>query len=149
MVISKEEFASYMKHLEEQILKDDKLSDLLVCEDTSGWVSTAPYLIDDVVSLLTKIMNDKDEWIEWWLWEIDEARSNSYIWCEWNGKSYRFNISDEDDLYYLIIGDLEKIKEKTPEDPPELGIAPSDVCGESSLYDIFRSQMTGYTESNN
>lgn len=149
MVIEKEDFVKYIKHIETQLDKDDKLSDLLVCEDTTGWVSTAPYLVDDIIELIASSLEDSDEWISWWLWEMDDARTNNKVWCDWNEVSYKFTIADEEDLYYLIVGDLEKIKEKTPEDPPELGIAPSDVCGESSLYDIFRSQMTGYTESNN
>ena len=35
-MVTLEEFVSYIQHIEAQLAKDDVLSDLLVCEDTTG-----------------------------------------------------------------------------------------------------------------
>ena len=51
--LTKEQFVEIINHIEEQLDKDDKLSDLMVCEDTTGWIVTAPHLITDVITLLT------------------------------------------------------------------------------------------------
>lgn len=155
--ISSEEFASYIKHIKEQLEKDDKLSDVLVCEDTTGWISTAPHIIDDIVDLLEKIMGDEGEWISWFLWEVDShpdnLPANNHIWVDdWNGKPYKFTIADAYDLYYFLTDDYEQIKEKVVEDAPKCDVHPTvdhpNFTGES-LYDVFMGQMQGYTESDN
>ena len=71
--LTKEQFVEIINHIEEQLDKDDKLSDLMVCEDTTGWIVTAPHLITDVITLLTMMLDDQDEWISWWLWEVADG----------------------------------------------------------------------------
>lgn len=147
MVMSLERFCKCMKHIQEQMAKDDILTDLMVCEDTTGWVSTAPYLIDDLLEFIEEDLNDVDGWISWYLWEIDEDRKNNHVWDRYMGKDYKFTINDTEDLYYLITNQMDNIKEKVEEAPPEEGVF--EERKETTLYDIFMANMNGYTESNN
>ena len=36
-----------------------------------------PSLVDDLISLLKKVMNDKYEWIEYWIFEIDFGKKGA------------------------------------------------------------------------
>ena len=80
--LTKEQFVEIINHIEEQLDKDDKLSDLMVCEDTTGWIVTAPHLITDVITLLTMMLDDQDEWISWWLWEVADDKSNAHVYID-------------------------------------------------------------------
>ena len=159
-MVTLEEFKKYMGHLQAQMAKDDVLSDVLVCEDTSGWVSTAPDLIEDVIELIAGNFKGEstEDWISWWLWEVEhdkpEDERNNHIWIqnEEDGKSYKYTIEDLDDLYYLIVDQYESIKNKVQEEMPELGVQPTvehPNFGNETLYDVFMRSMEGYTETDN
>lgn len=154
VTIEKDDFLKIMRHIKEQLDKDDKLTELLVHDDCSGWISTSAYLIDDLIYLMSSILEDKDEWISWWLWEADERRNDNAIWTEYEGESYKFIINDEEDLYYLIKNDLSSIKEKVKEEPPRGNLyESSDInnCNENNeiFYNDIISQIFKFTESNN
>lgn len=158
-MVSLENFKKYMGHLQAQMAKDDVLSDVLVCDDTTGWVSTAPDLIDDILELISNNIKgeETDDWLSWWLWEIDrdkpEDERNNHVWIqnEDDGLTYKYTIEDLDDLYYLITSDYGKIKKVVQEDAPENDIQPTvdhpNFTGET-LYDVFM-RSCGYTESDN
>lgn len=152
MVISAEQFTKYIKHIKDQFEKDDKLSDLLVCEDTTGWISSAPYLIDDVVELLVDMFNDQAELISWFLWEWDEDGNNS-VWETVNGTPYRFVIKDAEDLYHYMQGHYDEVKEKMEEEAPDMDIpifrANIKTRDGQTLYDLFKCTFDKYTESDN
>lgn len=152
MVISVEKFEKCIKHIKDQFEKDDKLSDLLVCEDTTGWISSAPYLIDDLVELLAEMFNDQAELISWFLWEWEEDGNNS-VWETVNGVSYRFIIKDAEDLYYYMLGEHDKVKEKVEEEAPDIEIpifnAGTQVKEGQTLYDVFKAAFGQYVESDN
>ena len=169
MVISLERFKTVMKHIEAQEAKDDVLSDLLVCEDTTGWVSTAGDLITDVISLLAENLSDGDnaetaaDKIYWWLYEVncnipnaskDMELNKVWVCIEEENKTYAYTIEDLDDLYYLIINDLDSIKKKEESEPPSnpifmnMDAYDEDDDSAQTLYDIFLRSF-GLTESDN
>lgn len=156
-MVTLEEFVSYIHHIEAQLAKDDVLSDLLVCEDTSGWVSTCPELIDDIINLIEANLGSEDEWISWYLWEIDkdkpEDKINNHVWLEHEGKHYKLTIDSPENLYYLITNQIDNIENKVEEEPPECDYVEPTVehpnfTGET-LYDVFMRSMSNYTESEN
>ena len=147
--LTKEQFVEIINHIEEQLDKDDKLSDLMVCEDTTGWIVTAPHLITDVITLLTMMLDDQDEWISWWLWEVADDKSNANVYID----GMKYVIKTPSDLYHLIRNELEDIETKEP-DTENIGrdgathvVVNSD--SEISLYDIFTSAIDKYVESEN
>jgi hypothetical protein len=158
-MVTLDNFKRYITHIQAQMAKDDVLSDVLVSEDTSGWISTAPDLIDDVIDLISCSLKGEEtsDWISWWLWEIDrekpEEERNNHVWIEnEDGKTYKYTIEDLDDLYYLVTDKLDSIKTKVQEEPPESDITPTvdhpNFTGET-LYDVFLRTMDSYTENNN
>ena len=159
-MVSLENFKRCLQHIQAQQAKDDVLSDVLVCEDTTGWISTAGNLIDDVIDLLAEGMTGEEaqDWISWYLWEIDmdkpEGERNNHVWIENKdeGVTYKYTISNLDDLYYLIINELDKISEKVQEDMPESTINPTvehPTFSDETLYDVFMRSMGVYTETEN
>lgn len=168
MVISLERFKTIMKHIEAQEAKDDVLSDLLVCEDTTGWVSTAGDLITDVISLLAENLDSDNvgaaaDKIYWWLYEVNFDTSDApknmelnkvWICDEEEHTTYVYTIEDLDDLYYLIINELGSIKKKEESEPPSnpiymnMDADDEDDDSAQTLYDIFLRNF-GLTESDN
>lgn len=147
--LTKEQFVEIINHIEEQLDKDDKLSDLMVCEDTTGWIVTAPNLIMDIISLLTMMLDDQDEWISWWLWEVADDKSNANVYID----GMKYTIKSPSDLYHLIRNELEDIETKEPdtENISRDGVTHVVVDSDSeiSLYDIFTSAIDKYVESEN
>ena len=147
--LTKEQFVEIINHIEEQLDKDDKLSDLMVCEDTTGWIVTAPHLITDVITLLTMMLDDQDEWISWWLWEVADDKSNAHVYID----GMKYSIKTPSDLYHLIRNELDDIEPKEPDteniskDGATHVVIDSD--SEISLYDIFTSAINKYVESEN
>ena len=147
--LTKEQFVETINHIEEQLDKDDKLSDLMVCEDTTGWIVTAPKLITDIISLLTMMLDDQAEWISWWLWEVADDKSNANVYID----GMKYNIKTPSDLYHLIRNELEDIETQEPDtenisrDSATHVVVDSD--SEISLYDIFTSAIDKYVESEN
>lgn len=163
MVVSVEHFVKCINDIKAQLEKDDKLSELIMCPDTNGWISTSPELIDDIIDLLRDSVDDDGDFISWFLWEMDE--NTNYVWEEVDGVSYKFVISDAEDLYYLITNQHDHIKEQCEEEPPsdkyifsENGTFEKTVYGnnkcqhghrDKTLYDIFMETFGQYTESDN
>lgn len=147
--LTKEQFVEIINHIEEQLDKDDKLSDLMVCEDTTGWIVTAPHLTTDVITLLTMMLDDQDEWISWWLWEVADDKSNAHVYID----GMKYSIKTPSDLYHLIRNELEDIETKEPdtENISKDGVTHVviDSNSEISLYDIFTSAINKYVESEN
>ena len=147
--LTKEQFVEIINHIEEQLDKDDKLSDLMVCEDTTGWIVTAPRLITDIISLLTMMLDDQDEWISWWLWEVADDKSNAHVYID----GMKYSIKTPSDLYHLIRNELEDIETKEPdtENFSRDGVTHVEVDSDSeiSLYDMFTSAINKYVESDN
>ena len=147
--LTKEQFVEIINHIEEQLDKDDKLSDLMVCEDTTGWIVTAPHLITDLISLLTMMLDDQDEWISWWLWEVADDKSNAHVYID----GMKYSIKTPSDLYHLIRNELEDIEtkeldtENISRDGATHVVIDSDA--EISLYDMFTSAINKYVESEN
>lgn len=155
-MVTREEFKKYMGHIQAQIAMDDVLSDVLVCHDTSGWISTAPDLMDDVIDLIASHLkgNATEDWISWWLWEIDhekpEDERSNHVWItdEQDGLTYKYTIEDLDDLYSLITDDFEAIKTRTQEDMPSSEYSSKEFTSNVTFHDIFMDNCE-YTESDN
>jgi len=158
-MVTREEFKKYIGHIQAQMAKDDVLSDVLVCEDTTGWVSTAAELVDDVIELISNGIKGEatEDWISWWLWEIDhekpEGDRNNHVWItdETDGETYKYTIEDLDDLYSLIVDEYDAIKNRVQEDMPDLGVQPTiehPNFTNETLYDVFM-RSCGYMENEN
>jgi len=73
--ITYEEFDKYLKDIEAIMRLNDSIIDV---EDEfhkktkdKSFTLLFPTMAESVVSLLSKIFNDKDEWIDYWVWELD------------------------------------------------------------------------------
>ena len=114
-------------------------------------------LIDDMINLIETNLGSEDEWISWYLWEIDknkpEGEINNHVWLEHEGKHYKLTIDSPENLYYLITNQIDNIENKVEEEPPECDFVEPTVehpnfTGET-LYDVFMRSMGNYTESEN
>lgn len=85
-----------------------KLTDLVVSKDCTGFCSFGEELVTYLILLLAKAMNDKYDYISWWLWET----SSYHVWDE----TYEYDLEDPKDLYYFLKGDYTKVKKRKKDD---------------------------------
>ena len=83
--------------------KDDEVLTKIMLKNSIGVIDYGFEIAGLCVKLLAKVMNDKDEWIEWWLYE-----GGKKVWA--NDKEY--TVSTVEDLYYVILGEYDKISAK-------------------------------------
>lgn len=98
-----EQFEKILKDIQKNQEENKKLTEILVCKDSGGWISTCEYLVDDLLSLLKTIFNDENDDISWWLWD---GNKNIY----W--KDYKYDLTEIKDLYYWLSKDYEKVKKE-------------------------------------
>lgn len=113
-MITYDTFKSCIEAIQRHEELDEKLTNLLVDKDTMGWISTGDELISAMYSLLKDGLNDKDDCIQWWVYDAPEERK--YIWdkvVEENntGITLRYNLNDLKDLYNYIIGNKQEVKQ--------------------------------------
>lgn len=102
-MISKELFVKII----ELIQKQDKIHDEVetaLFKVTDGYVifTGSELYYKALMELLTEVMDDHDNLIEWWLYEIVPEES----WVEADGVNY--NLRTAEDLYSFLIMELEK-----------------------------------------
>lgn len=111
-MISLELFKKIMLDIEKQEEVDQKLTELLVCKDCTGWVSTAEDIIQDLYKLLQITLGDKYEMIEWWLYDISDG--HKFVYESINDTTECvMDLNDLDNLYYYITGDHENVTQFT------------------------------------
>lgn len=121
-MITLEEFIKYLTDIEELEEKNDKLTKLLVCKNTTGWISVGTELIDDLIQLIYKSMNlENDDTLEWYLYEC--TNDNRFCCDTWNGAKYKFDLRDKKDLYNFMLHNYSEIQNK-------------EVCTEDELLEV-------------
>lgn len=107
--ISKKTFAEILRHLEqiEDYEKDvrnirSKYSSLCFQRDYYSYVST-----DYILDLLAIITNDVDNWIWWWVKEVDFGRDGCIYKKE--GDSETYYMQTPEDLYDFLVEQNKKI----------------------------------------
>ena len=107
-MISLELFKKIIKDIQEQELKDEQLTKLLVCSECTGWVSTCDNLINDLMELLYYELGDEYETIEWWFYDISDG--NKFVYEDINNnEQIKYNLNDLDSLYYYVTGDYSRV----------------------------------------
>lgn len=110
-MISLELFKKIIKDIQEQELKDEQLTKLLVCSECTGWVSTCDNLINDLMELLSYELGDEYETIEWWFYDISDG--NKFVYEDINNnEQIKYNLNDLDSLYYYVTGELKKVPQE-------------------------------------
>lgn len=73
--ITYDEFEKYLKEIESIMRLTDALIDIEVNfhdkakdKEFSLWF---PTMVDSVITLLAKVFDDKEKWIDYWVWELD------------------------------------------------------------------------------
>ena len=94
-----EEFNDYIKKIREQLEYSDNLDNTLkkMSPDFGGFFNTA---IDISIDLLKRVMNDKDEWIEYYIYEADWGKTFKEVY-ESDGTP--IPLETIEDLYNIII----------------------------------------------
>lgn len=120
-MISLELFTKIIQDIQKQEIKDEQLTNLLVCPDCTGWINSAEDLICDLIKLLSHELGDKYDYIEWWLYDLKPEDNNKFIYdnivspCGKFGKvekSIRYDLNSIEDLYYYVTGQLDKVKQE-------------------------------------
>lgn len=105
-MITLELFKKIIGDIKKQEEKDDKLTELLVCPECTGWINSAEDLISDLIQLLQFELKDEWDTIEWWLYDISDGNRFSY------DNNIKYDLNELDDLYYYLIGELDKVKQE-------------------------------------
>lgn len=113
-MISKSKFIQIMTNIQRQGEIDHKVSEALeLVSDTYVMFGTKNLMYDSLHSLLKEVMNDKDEFISWWLYEdvekvitIQDNKGTKKINVDTLGKLYDYLIE------YYPLEDSTKKKEK-------------------------------------
>ena len=113
-MITYDTFKSCIEAIQRHEELDEKLTNLLVDKGTMGWISTGDELISAMYSLLKDGLSDKDDCIQWWVYDAPEERK--YIWdkvVEDNntGVTLRYNLNNLKDLYNYIVGNRQEVKQ--------------------------------------
>ena len=111
-MISLELFKKIIKDIQEQELKDEQLTKLLVCPECTGWVSTCEPIMDDLIKLLQFELKDKYETLEWYLYDVSDG--HKFVYENKNEEEQiKYNLNDLDSLYYYIIGNYSEVPQET------------------------------------
>ena len=99
---------SNIKKMEED---NDKLTELLVCKESTGWCSFGDTIIDCMIELLTKTLKDETEMLNWWLYDIHDG--GKFIYEKINDtEEIIYDLNEVEDLYNYMVGDLHKVKQE-------------------------------------
>lgn len=110
-MISLELFKKIIKDIQDQELKDEQLTKLLVCPECTGWISTCEPIIDDLIQLLQFELGDNYETFEWYLYDISDGHKFVYEDIN-NNEQIKYNLNELDSLYYYITGELKKVPQE-------------------------------------
>jgi len=97
MILTLKEFGDAIRSIATVLDTNDALEKHL---ESSVLEYNAP-LIATTVTLLENVMNDKDQWISYWLWELDFGQRNDLMVTDENGET--IPLTTVVDLYNLLI----------------------------------------------
>ena len=101
-MITKKEFINAIEAI--QVYNQDKRSvSKILCKENWGIVDFAGNLENELIKSLRKHLDDKDDLINWWLFE----RVEKIIYCTETGKKYQ--LQEVENLYYYLRGFFKKI----------------------------------------
>ena len=111
-MITLETFKKCVKAIQHQDEIDKQLTDLLIGSECSGWVTTGEELINAMRALLKDSMNDQYNYIDWWLYDVDEGERKVYErkkneFCD--EVQLIYDLEDLDSLYYYILGEYSNV----------------------------------------
>lgn len=101
-MITLEEFKHTIEIIQEHEKDSDKLAKIML-KKSIGIVDYGSDIVTHLVKLLEKVMDDKDEWISWWLWE--DVKKIVY-----DGEVPVYDLTDVEDLYYYCKKQYNKVK---------------------------------------
>ena len=108
-MITLETFKKCVKAIQHQDEIDKQLTDLLIGSECSGWVTTGEELINAMRALLKDSMNDQYNYIDWWLYDVDEGerkvKKKKKDPSSEQSLRFEYNLEDLDSLYYYILGE--------------------------------------------
>ena len=108
-MISLDLFKKIIQDIEKQDETDRKLTKLLVSKHCTGFISTAEDVINDLTKLMSEILQDEYEYIEWYLYEAPKNHKFVYDNTSNENKQLRYNLNDIESLYYYILKDFDKV----------------------------------------
>lgn len=111
-MITLETFKKCVKAIQHQDEIDKQLTDLLIGDGCTGWVTTGEELINSMRALLKDSMNDQYDYIDWWLYDV--GGGNREVWehkkNELDGEvQLTYDLEDLDSLYYYILGEYHNV----------------------------------------
>ena len=63
-----------------------------------------PTLVATSINLLAELVNDKNEWIEYWFFELEFGKKSSYLTVE-DGNGNNIPLTTIEDLWKIIVDD--------------------------------------------
>ena len=97
--MTKELFVKSIKAIKDQKIKEEKLcKDLNVLIDGHFVCHFNEPILISLIEVLADSMGDKDEWIEWWLWDTNFGKDHNEVKVK--GRSYC--IKTAGDLYKFL-----------------------------------------------
>ena len=102
-MITRDDFKKAIGAVRNDIDFMDRMSDT---SDGSIFLFDRMLCVDQTVNLLEKIMDDKAEWIEYWIYELEFGKKWEPFMITEDGRDVR--LETEDDLYDLLISDKER-----------------------------------------
>lgn len=103
-MITLEEFKHIIKVIQEHEKDSDTLTEIMLKHST-GIIDYGFDIVAHLVKLLEKVIDDKDEWISWWLW--DDVKKIVY---DNDSKEPVYDLTDVKDLYYYCKKQYNKVK---------------------------------------
>lgn len=101
-MITLEEFKHTIEIIQEHEKDSDTLTKIML-KKSIGIVDYGFDIVAHLVKLLEKVMDDKDEWISWWLWE--DVKKIVY-----DGEKPIYDLTNVEDLYYYCKKQYNKVK---------------------------------------
>lgn len=136
-MISLKEFKKIFNDIKDQEDKNEVLSKILVCKDSTGWIDYGCDLIDDIILVLSNNLdiNKEDDLLFWWLY--DAPNNNKFCYEDLpdnKTKRIQYNLNRLDDLYYYATKQFDKVKKALVDiDPNEKTYQPTNI----NFKDIF------------
>lgn len=107
-MITLEKFEEIIKDIQKHIKNNEILSNILIGDESYGWVSHGNIIIDDLIKLLERIFKNDNEDIEWWLFD---SNADKFVYLH----DYKYDLTEIKDLYYWLKKDYDKVKKEKEE----------------------------------
>lgn len=142
-MISIRKFKKIFNDIQEHEEKNDVLTKIIVNKESSGWVDYGTDLIDDIILVLSELLEiDKDDDLLFW-WLYDAPQNKKFCYEDIKGDDLHhimYDLNDLEDLYYYATKQFDTVKQTVVEkDPDEQVYKPSDVKFEDIINGKFNS----------